>query len=839
MAVYDLNKGWQLLEQGLECGPEMHASVWRKTEGWMAADLPCDIHTPLIEQGIIREPLQALNCYDCVWTEDRSWWFRRNFVADSTLLARDVAELCLDGLDAEADIFLNGLHLGHHGSSFYPFRRDIRDLLVHGDNSLLVRVTSGLEYYSRQDLAGISGRVGVEGIFNRGDERRALVRKPQYVYGWDWGPRVASCGIAGGAWLEAYDTLAVRSVYVHTVSADRHKAVLHVEAELENLRPVATLEAELQLRVEFRGRSMLETGQETSLRSGLNYLDFDIVIDEPHLWWPNGMGEQPLYNVCVSARAGDVLCEYAPLEIGIRTIELDQQATGDDKRRFAFKVNGTTVFSKGANWIPADSIYVRIPDSKYESLINEAADANFNMLRIWGGGIYEREIFYRQCDRMGILVWQDFMFSCAVYPDNQERFRREVTCEMDYQTRRLRNHPSLCLWTGNNECQMIYGGNAAGETSAFSGVEFYNITAPRTIRRNCPHIPYWNSSPYGGGFANSNDMGDKHHWDECTMNSLMENRITPERYDEITAGFVSEYGYIGPCIKSSIAKYHGDQVVDRNSAVWTLHNNRYEKATVVAGINKHYINPDNLSLEDYLLYAGLCQGLMYGYSLESLRFKGDCSGALFWMYNDCWGEVGWSIIDYYLQRKPAFYYVKRAFSPLKMIMRAERDDIVTVACNDTPDSIILPLEYGYTGFDGSAGEASVVQVEIGPYSRAEVLRFGKGNQDTRHGCYYVKPQGVDDRCQPATLRSHPFRDLEMPAASLVVDDIRIRPGKAEFYVAGSVYAHAVHFGLGEGFLPSDEYFDLLPGERRKIEIMMDCESCFAMDIKARCLNNLL
>lgn len=820
MSKMDLNHGWMLKGEGLHWGPEMLPAVSGSEEGWMEVSLPCDVHMPLIANGRIKEPLEADYCYECEWTEDQSWWFKKVFPIDSQLLSGDRVELILESLDAEADIFLNGFHLAHHKSAFYAFTRDVKEFLRIGENQLIVRVTSGLEHINEKDISALKKCISTEtdgDRGDRGDKRRAFVRKPQYVYGWDWGPRVATCGIMKGAYLQSYSKLAVRAVHVVTKSAGKD-AELEIKAEVENLHPYSTCDALLKLEMLFGDARAVSLEQEVLLRSGLNYFDLKAVVKDAKLWWPNGMGEQPLYTVKVSAAAGNASAEFPEFKYGIRTLKLNLDKINPKERSFAFEINGVKTFCKGGNWIPADSIYARVTDEKYDTLIREAKEASFTMLRVWGGGIYERDIFYDKCNEYGILIWHDFMFACALYPDNLDWFRNEVQKEINYQTRRLRNHPSIALWSGNNENHWGFDEWWTGEKKPpfLGGAVVYNEIAPGIVQQNCPNIPYWNSSPYGGEHPNGNDVGDRHHWHDCTMNPEMEKRITPEEYDKISSKFISEYGYIGPCRKSSIIQYHGGTPLEKNGRIWQLHNNTFEKETVPAGIAKHYADPEKLDIDQYLLYASLCQGLMYGYSLEAIRFKKNCWGSIFWMYDDCWGEVGWTIIDYYLKRKPSFYYVKRAFAAKKLILR-EVDGVVKAAgINETSGALSCEVEYGYTSFDGREKSCSTALIKLEPFSRSVVLEFEKGVHDFSKGVCYVKPVNGCRCFLPATLRSGDFRNLEIARGDVKAADFSQAGSDVKFSVSSDVFAHAVHFNLGDDIRLSDEYFDLLPGESREV-----------------------
>lgn len=452
-----LNEDWQMTWEPLYCQAGDYVQVRSKQTDWLQTRVPCDVHMPLIEHGIITEPLLADQCFASEWTEKRSWWFKKQFNLTEDQLTSERIMLKFESLDVEADIWLNDVHLAHHRSAFYPFSADIKAKAQLGSNQIFVRVTSGLELFSEQELALIHQTKVVyenEQVGLRGDNRRGMLRKAQYVFGFDWGPRVTTCGIMGDVSLECIRSIQIQNVHVTTVEIKANsKGALSFQIEVENLHAYKTVESNIELELLFDTRRVALIQTEQCLRSGLNYIKLELEVNDAKLWWPNGMGEQPLYTIRVSAETKSQRVDYPPFTYGIRTLHLnmDKLSQYSDERAFTFEINGVPLFSKGGNWIPADSIYVRVTDEKYDILLKEAKEANFNMLRVWGGGIYERDIFYEKCNEYGILVWQDFMFACAKYPDNLAWFRDEVEREVDYQTRRLRNHCSLALWCGNNE----------------------------------------------------------------------------------------------------------------------------------------------------------------------------------------------------------------------------------------------------------------------------------------------------------------------------------------------------------------------------------------------------
>lgn len=809
-----LNGVWQLRDEILTYPLANARKLSHLDNGWIPQPVPGDIHQGLINAGRIEEPLLGLNSFDCAWTEQRSWWFRRTFDAPEGWQDADIAELAMHGLDANAEIFLNGEHIGSHPTAFRPFVRDVKSWLRDGENVLLVRLTAGVENVSEADTDSCDGiRAGTEagnGRPERGDPRRTFARKPQYSWGWDWSPRVPTTAIGGDVTLRLMTTACIRDVALRPV---RHGEDVFVYATVavDQFHFYKTKRGMVEVTLTDAQGHTFAAQAHALLRSGLTYLEVLIPIKDAQLWWPNGLGEQHLYEVKAELTLDS---DQNPLEsvrsvetfpYGIRFVELDTDGT------FAFVINGKKVYAKGANWIPADTLYARVTDEKYDTLVREARDANFNMLRIWGGGLYERDAFYEACDRYGIMLWHDFMYACAPYPDHLVWFREEAEKEADYQTRRLRRHASIALWCGNNENHWGFA-NWWGEKTD-GGAQVYNYILPGVIQRNCPEIPYWNSSPYGGEGPNAYDVGDCHYWHEGTMNPNMQVRITPETYDVCPAVFVSEFGYIGAPGRETVETYLDGAPFDRHGDVWQHHNNTFEKNTVDAGIRKHYADPDALSPDQYLLYSGLVQGLMYSYSLDSIHANPSCGGSLFWMYEDCWGEVGWTIVDYYLRRKPSWYFVRRAYAPLRLILRpAGAGEIRIVMVNDTVELAVVELEYGYISFDGAVADVQILAVEAPALSCTTLVTFPKSDHDPVAGLWFARAKGAP----LAVFRAMDYRKLQRVPCILHLDVLACDDGVMTVRVTTDAYAHAVHFTLPSGATPSDNYFDLLPGESREV-----------------------
>ena len=834
MFTLNLNKDWSIHETHMEIDRSKFFTVPMISEGWLKSDLPSDVRMPLIEAGIIKEPLVGEDWKDSTWIIDKAWWFMKEFTAEGIDFEDDIIQLEMEGLDARADIFLNGVFLGTHRSVFYPFVYEVKDILNRDKNVLLVRMTAGYEEVSQGNLSEINYGVCIEqdnGGKDRSDKRRAFLRKPQYVVGWDWGPTCVSCGITGGVRLVGHKEIAFREMHVYTESIENDNANIKIELNVESLGYINTKRADYDIRISYEGEQVCRiTREDVILTAGYNYFDESVVIENAKLWWPNGYGEQPLYDVEVSVKSNGQTVEWEKTKLGIRTVSVDTSTISGKESKFELIVNNTPIYCKGGNWIPNDFIYARVEDKKYYTLIDDAVEAGFNMIRVWGGGLYEKDIFYNLCNEKGILLWHDLMFACSCLPDHREEYCALVRNEYEFQTKRLRNNACIGLFSGSNEVHWLFNPIESPEREVNYtyehqfGLKLLNMMATEIIRKNCKHIYYWNSSPFGGDVPNSTDAGDIHYWrDPGFMSDEMDRRLNIKDYDDLKAKFVTEYGFVGPTCRESMEKYLGEDCPrndagepDRTSYRWWWHSNVFEHGTVNAGIEMNFgVKAEELSMDDYIYYGGMLHSLMYGYSLEAFRFKDFCFGGLIWMYNDAWGEVGWTIVDYYLEKKIPYYAVKRAFATKKFIIRLDeaKNEVAVVGCNDTPEAVTAKIEIGYVSFDGKVKKLTPYDVTMEARSRQCVCRFALPDEDYKNGTIML--YSTDASIDNAWLRLGAVKDLGIDMnARKGVNIAKSSDGKT-ITVSSEVFAHGVAVDAKN---PSDNYFDILPGEVKTIRI---------------------
>ncbi|HEY3417539.1 MAG TPA: glycoside hydrolase family 2 protein, partial [Armatimonadota bacterium] len=544
-------------------------------------------------------------------------------------------------------------------------------------------------------------------------------------------------------------------------------------------------------------------------------------LPDAQLWWPNGMGAQPLYQVSARLLFDGAECDRREQTIGLRTIEIDRSPLADGTR-FRFIVNGQPVFCRGGNWAPADMIPARIPKERYEALVAEAQAAGFTMFRMNGIGLYEDDCFFDACDRAGILLWQDFMFACSEYPDQDVQFQESVRKEAEAVVRRLRHHPALALWCGCNEClwAITSGGLHSDLTNldALGGTRVYGQILPEAIRRIDPQRAYWPCSPYGGDMPNDEQHGNCHWWG-AFMSRDFTQRCNLGVADACRAHFVSEYGIIGPPHEDSVREYLKPEEQTRDSLAWKIHVNTIEHGSVNAGIRLHYGDPEGLSFSDYLLYGQMHQAMAQGHAMEAMRFRkadpeAECWGALVWSYNDCWGEVGWSVIDHYLRRKASYYWLRRACQPVKIITRPRGEQMVTRIVNDTLQARAGEVQHGWFRLDGTDRRMTTRQVAIPANGMVEIAREVISDDLSPREWVYgavLRGEGLEDQ---AVWLLAPVRELALPEPQLAVN----RQGNL-LEISSPVFCHAVHGYDGGHAVLSDNYFDLLPGISRRVAVV--------------------
>jgi beta-mannosidase len=800
---------------------------------WTAASVPGDVHSALIEKGIIDNPYFGHNDAKSRWIEKKEWWYRTTFEYACEEMPRRGGsefrhELIFEGLDTFATIYVNGLEIASTANMLMRHVLDVTRVLRNGRNTIAVKFDPLELHHRDKELFQWSSYT----------KERPWLRKAAMNFGWDWGPRMVTVGIWGNVIVESYRLAKLEGVFARTKKCDEKAAALVVNIKAIAYRRNAQLEYQIQLIdrdgaiVASERRFMEETQDSVELQ-----------VEKPSLWWTHDLGDPYLYELEVKLYADGVETDHYRESLGIRTIELLTKDK-DGRNAFTFVLNGVSLYAKGANWIPADHFIGAIPDARYSELIELSAAANMNMLRVWAGGIYEKDVFFRECDRHGMLVWQDFAFANALFPDFNREFMNNVREEVIDNVKRLRNHASLALWCGNNEIDWLYDmKSSAGDiTTPFYGEAIYHELIPTVLEELDDSRPYWPSSPYGGNDANDPDVGDRHNWQvwhgsvyprkegEAPILDYSIEGVTFKNYKKDYALFSSEFGMHASANRYTLEKNMPAGQFYWGSAEMAYRNKDTNHLKGILLMEGFTGIPE--TIDEYIDYSMLTQaeGLKYGIE-HYRRLKGRNSGALVWQLNDSWPGTSWSMIDYELLPKASYYYAKSFFHPLLLTLEHEPGQALRLwVVNDRLQAYEGVVRMVVTDFNGKQIYESVFEaivpantaVELGSVEENDVLSGIDANQ-------VVVRLSAEDWDAPDNLYYlRDPKDLNMPAAVL---EVEVNEAKQTIEVScADTLARMVRIDLPHsGIRLSDNYFDLMPGERRTIQITHNTGKRVTMD----------
>lgn len=790
---------------------------------WSDAKVPGTIHQDLLNHNRIPNPFYGMNEEAVQWVENEDWMYRTSFVVTEEQLNRDAAVLELDGLDTYADVFLNGALILRSDNMFVGHKVPVKSVLRKGENRLLIRFrsavkealpqweTNGFDYPADNDHS--SKRVSI------------YTRKAPYSYGWDWGIRLATCGIWRPVRLVFSDVARIEDYYVRQASVSASKADVDNRLEITNVtsQPVSAL---LKVAYHYSANDTKEVQKQIELHPGENTVSLPVMIDNPHLWMPNGWGEPSLYKFTASVSVDGVEVASQERQVGLRSIRVVME---DDEhgKSFYFEVNGYPMFAKGANFIPDDALLPNVTTERYKRIFEDVKAANMNMLRVWGGGIYEDDKFYDEADRNGILIWQDFLFACTTYP-HDPLFLKRVEAEAEYNIKRLRGHASLAMWCGNNEIyegvrywgwKNKYTAEAFAEMNRGYDVLFRQLL-PDMVKRFDSDRFYMHGSPYEAnwGRPESWKIADSHNW------GTWYGRKPFESFDSEIPRFMSEYGFQAFPEMKTIRTFAEEKDFELESPVMNAH----QKATIGNALIKqtmglYYKVP--AKFED-LVYVGLVlqgQGMRHGIEAHR-RNRPYCMGSLFWQLNDSWPVVSWSSIDYYGNWKAMQYQSQRAFAPVLINAIKEGDDLCVYLISDElqdRDDVRLTVEL--MDFDGKShgkwthsGKLSANTSMLFLKKRVDEF-LSKQDAATSFLRFTLKAKNGAALADEVFYFAYP-KDQKLPEARIETSvkrrgeaiEMTLKADKLARDIFIEVPVHGVRF--------SDNFFDLLPGQRKKITI---------------------
>lgn len=790
---------------------------------WSDAKVPGTVHQDLLNHNRIPNPFYGMNEDAVQWVENEDWMYRTSFVVDEHQLSRDAAVLEMDGLDTYADVFLNGALILRSDNMFVGHKIEVKPVLRKGVNRLLVRFrspvkevlpqlqTNGFDYPASNDHS--PWRTSV------------YTRKAPYSYGWDWGIRLATCGIWRPVRLVFSDVARIEDYYVCQEAVTQAKADVDNRLEINNVTS-NTVSALLKVDYHYSDSDSKEIRKQVELRPGTNMVSLPVSIEKPHLWMPNGWGEPSLYKFTASLSVDGVEIAKQERNVGLRTVRV---VMDDDEhgKSFYFVVNGKPMFAKGANFIPDDALLPNVTPERYKRIFEDVKAANMNMLRVWGGGIYEDDEFYDEADRNGILIWQDFMFACSSYP-HDPLFVGRVKSEAEYNIKRLRGHASLAMWCGNNEiyeAMRYWGWQRKYSAEAFAEMERgYNVLfrelLPQMVERLDNGRFYMHSSPYEAnwGRPDSWKTGDSHNW------GTWHGRKPFESFDTDVPRFMSEYGFQAFPEMKTIRTFAEEKDFELESPVMNAHQKAdIGNALIKQTMRLYYRVPEKF--ED-LVYVGLVlqgQGIRHGIEAHR-RNRPYCMGSLFWQLNDSWPVVSWSGIDYYGNWKALMYQSKRAFAPILINAIKEGDDLcVYLVSDELQDHDGVRLDVELMDFDGKAhgkwtqsGMLAANSSVLFMKKRAGELQ-GKLSAATSLLHFTLKAKNGATLADDVFYFAYP-KDQKLPEANIETS-VRRRGDAIEMTLKTDKLARDIFVEVPvQGVRFTDNFFDLQPGQRKKITI---------------------
>ncbi len=794
-----------------------------KSSPWRSARVPGCVHTDLRRHKLIPDPFWGTNELELQWIEESDWEYRTTFSIPAAALDEEVVELVADGLDTVATVRLNGRLVARTENMFTGFRWDVKPLLRAGRNELEIRFGSAMKYI-RTHRTGHDPRE-----FNDPIGRSQVIRKQQCQFGWDWGPRFVTAGIWRDIRLEAWSHNRLENVRITQTHRQDGSVLLTFDPEL----------ARKDARVTIAGTVSLNGKPVAPI------LDAKSQIPDPKLWWPNGHGAQPLYTIEleVTDRQGRPIGGWSR-RIGLRTLVLDRHADAAGET-FQFVVNGRAIFAKGANWIPAHSFVAGLTRTDYARDLTSAAEAHMNMIRVWGGGIYESPHFYDLCDELGLMVWQDFMFSCSIYPGDAA-FLASARAEARHQVRRLRHHACLALWCGNNEIVQLNTLGAKADLLKHPKLRrdyeaLFHRALPAEVAAHDGVTAYWPSSQWRGTLETSisrgdthvigEQRGDTHYWD------VWHARHPVKDYEKWRFRFCSEFGmqsYSSPATQATFCPPGQDNVF--GPLMENHQKNRAGNQIILDYVSRRYRFPQSQDALIYLSQLNQAHCMQVGVE-HYRRTMPHCMGALYWQLNDCWPVASWSSIEFTGRWKALHHLARRFFAPalVSAHVPGDEDTIIGNYRTTTVDAVHL-----YTVYDAPAAARGELRWELfhldgrilargrkkvalrpGESVRQQTIRLGKLMKEHGRDHLHLRIALVIGRRRVSeeTVFLTPPRFLDLRKAKTRATVRAVSPTEFDLTFSTSAFQHRFAFDLdGVEHRASDNWFELYPDEPKTVRV---------------------
>ena len=809
--IQNLNDSWNVTTDTLDIN--------------MQVDVPSVIIADMYEEGLIPHPYYSDVEPSLLWIPQREWVYTLNFDADDNVIKEDVIELVFEGLDTYADVWLNGKHLFYADNMFRTWTCDVEDILKEKDNDIKIK------FYPFDKVRDSL----IETYPLRFPEKYAVMRKAAYQNGWDWAPRYMNMGIWQPVYLKAWTRSTMNSASIITTAIQDDKADLCFETHIK-----ADKEHSVTLQVLHNDVKILEN--DVQLKKGDNNFSFPFEIANPNLWNPNELGEQNMYTFNVKMLDDENIIEEKDIKMGIRTIEMVEEPDSIGTA-FYFKVNGTPLYMKGANYIPEEMITSWMSREKTKKLLEQCVgDAHMNMLRIWGGGIYPPDYFYEICDSLGILVWQDFMFAGSTYPYSDE-YINNVRKEAEKQVIRYKNHPSLALWCGNNEISEGYYNWGWQNSMGWSDEEYkemkdgydklFEEMLDEVVKTNDKSRPYWPSSPKNGwGRAASLTEGDVHYW------GVWWGELPYEIYREKVGRFNSEFGYQSYPSMTTLKMI--DENLDFDNPVIQAHQKhaRGEKL-IMDHVVRYFGEPTDF--EDYVYLSQLSQA--YGMDIAISAQRGSrprSMGSLYWQLNDAWTSISWSSIDYYGNKKALHYKLSEIYAPILLGMDETENGLYNLwISNDLQRDINGRVRILVEDMKGNQMFAFSEVVDIKANSCYRLPESIKINVSKKRKSECFARIILMEEDTVLSERLHFFvypKDLKLVKTELE-PKVTFADGKYTLEFNSKVFVKDVFVSTTEAGKFSANYFDVLPNTTKTITFVPEDKEKNDLKFKVHTYNN--
>ena len=810
--ILPLNSGWEFRQ--LVTGPVVQAASSSAIDAsqWHPAVVPGSVHLDLLRNKLIPDPFYRDNEAKLQWIENADWEYRTTVQVTPALLAQKNVDLVFEGLDAYAKVYLNDKLILTADNMFREWRVNVKADLKPGANSLRIVFPSPIK--TANEIAANDPWQSKTRV-----ESKTYVRKAAYEYGWDWGPRFVTSGVWRPARLEAWDDALISNVSIRQLDVSAN--IAHLLAEVE-VTAVAAGNVNVAVEYAVGSGKRADVSRTVQVQPGVNRIVLPIDIANPQLWFPAGYGAQPIYRFNTQLRFGKQLQDEVLTKTGLRSIVLRREPD-QWGRSFEFIVNGIPVFGKGADVIPFDSFPTRVTTQQYRQVLQSAVDANMNMVRHWGGGYYETDEFYDLCDELGIMIWQDFMFGNDWQPGAYD-WKLNIAQEAADQLRRLRNHPSIVIWCGNNETEEALAWKDRDKlpadvrfqmwqdyVSTFSGI------LASAVNRYAPETPYWPSSP-SADYETINDKyqsGDWHDW------TVWHGRVPFTDYEKHNPRFMTEYGFQAfPEMRTVETFTIPEDRLNIFTPVMLAHQKNNEGNSIIRDyMLRDYAQPRDFASFLYASQVLQAEGIKIG--AEHLRRnRPRTMGSIYWQLNDCWPVASWASLDYYGRWKALHYYARRFYAPILVSPHQEEGNVAVYIVSDKTSPTVATLQVRILSFDGAVLSDKSQPLTVAPLSSKVYLTIPMLDITNLPNADLGKMFAVTDLTVDNKLISSnelffvPKKDMHLPEAKI---ESALAAGSATgtytLHLASPVLARSVYISFGNvDAKPADNYFDLLPGQ---------------------------